>query len=486
VQTVRGWIEALPAEVREAHPRLLFLLAVCIGRRGRLVEAIVLLERSAEGFARVGDAAGRGEALAQLASAALMEGEAARALALAEEALSLPLKPESRVQLLLERARTRLWSGEPSRATGDLDAALELGAGPADAVVLAALLTHLHPIFTALPAGVDRVERVCRLVTTCIGDQAGPLQATLHGQWALVHLCRGRFDVCLEAGEWALALRERYGSANRLLDIWTVSSVAMVHAARAEHTEAQRYIDLMFQQFAELGLGPAQRSAGLYLWGWASWLAGDADTAREAHQQMAEAGSGIPATPILRAMLAGLLSMAERHYAAAEEHLRRAIALNRGVPPVDLHGNPRLLLAHLYLMTGRPGRAMAEFEPVLEACEAADTPGLILKEGTPMLPLLRVAVERGVAPAFASRLLELAGAARKPRPVQLPETGETLSAREIEVLRLLATGAGNREIAAELVIGEQTVKTHVAHILQKLDVPSRRQATLRARQLGLI
>jgi DNA-binding NarL/FixJ family response regulator len=95
-------------------------------------------------------------------------------------------------------------------------------------------------------------------------------------------------------------------------------------------------------------------------------------------------------------------------------------------------------------------------------------------------------VERGVAPAFASRLLELAGVTRKPRPVQLPETGETLSAREIEVLRLLATGAGNREIAAELVIGEQTVKTHVAHILQKLDAPSRRQATLRARQLGLI
>ena len=102
-----------------------------------------------------------------------------------------------------------------------------------------------------------------------------------------------------------------------------------------------------------------------------------------------------------------------------------------------------------------------------------------------MLPLLRLAVDQGVAPAFAKRLLELAGAATRPRPVQVPPTGETLSAREVEVLRLLATGAGNREVAAALVIGEQTVKTHVAHVLHKLGVHSRRQAALRARQLGL-
>ncbi len=63
---------------------------------------------------------------------------------------------------------------------------------------------------------------------------------------------------------------------------------------------------------------------------------------------------------------------------------------------------------------------------------------------------------------------------------------ERLSERELEVLRLLAEGLSNREIAARLVVAETTVKKHVNHVFDKLDVTSRTQAILRARQLGLI
>jgi len=54
------------------------------------------------------------------------------------------------------------------------------------------------------------------------------------------------------------------------------------------------------------------------------------------------------------------------------------------------------------------------------------------------------------------------------------------------VLRLLAQGKANKEIAAALVIGEKTVKTHVSNILSKLGVPSRTQAALYAVRLGLV
>jgi LuxR family transcriptional regulator, maltose regulon positive regulatory protein len=61
-----------------------------------------------------------------------------------------------------------------------------------------------------------------------------------------------------------------------------------------------------------------------------------------------------------------------------------------------------------------------------------------------------------------------------------------LSERELEVLRLLAAGKQNREIAEELVVAVNTVKNHVTHVLDKLGAANRTQATARARQLGLL
>jgi predicted ATPase/DNA-binding CsgD family transcriptional regulator/transcriptional regulator with XRE-family HTH domain len=70
--------------------------------------------------------------------------------------------------------------------------------------------------------------------------------------------------------------------------------------------------------------------------------------------------------------------------------------------------------------------------------------------------------------------------------VYIPMTGETLTPREVDVLRLLANGASNPQIAERLVISLHTVKTHVAHILAKLSVTSRAEAMLRARELGIL
>jgi DNA-binding NarL/FixJ family response regulator len=78
--------------------------------------------------------------------------------------------------------------------------------------------------------------------------------------------------------------------------------------------------------------------------------------------------------------------------------------------------------------------------------------------------------------------LDLARVAELARPA-----GRTpLTARECEVLRLVATGGTNREIAAALVISEHTVARHVQNILAKLDVPSRAAATAYAYEHGLV
>ena len=77
-------------------------------------------------------------------------------------------------------------------------------------------------------------------------------------------------------------------------------------------------------------------------------------------------------------------------------------------------------------------------------------------------------------------------AARLVREGRAPESPETLTVRETEVLRLLAQGQSNKEIAQSLTIGEKTVKTHVSNILSKLGVPSRTQAALYAVRIGLV
>jgi two-component system, NarL family, response regulator LiaR len=77
-------------------------------------------------------------------------------------------------------------------------------------------------------------------------------------------------------------------------------------------------------------------------------------------------------------------------------------------------------------------------------------------------------------------------AARLMREIKAPESPEKLTERETDVLRLLALGCSNKEIANELVIGEKTVKTHVSNVLMKLGVSSRTQAALHAVRIGLV
>ena len=68
----------------------------------------------------------------------------------------------------------------------------------------------------------------------------------------------------------------------------------------------------------------------------------------------------------------------------------------------------------------------------------------------------------------------------------LVTTPGLLTHREREVLRLVATGLSNREIAADLTLGEETVRSHVKHILRKLEQPDRTAAVVTAMRIGLL
>ncbi|KAB2903020.1 MAG: response regulator transcription factor [Anaerolineae bacterium] len=90
------------------------------------------------------------------------------------------------------------------------------------------------------------------------------------------------------------------------------------------------------------------------------------------------------------------------------------------------------------------------------------------------------------AAAMGQVQLSPKAAERLMREVRTPDSPEALTERETEVLRLLAKGKANKEIAQILTIGEKTVKTHVSNILSKLNVSSRTQAALYAVRIGLV
>lgn len=126
-------------------------------------------------------------------------------------------------------------------------------------------------------------------------------------------------------------------------------------------------------------------------------------------------------------------------------------------------------------------------EYVFDAIRAGAS-GFLLKD-TPaeeLIRAIRIVAEGNalLAPTVTRRLVE--EFARRPRPAERPVALSELTPRELEVLGLLARGLSNSEIAAELVVGDATVKTHVARILQKLGLRDRVQAVVLAYEAGLV
>jgi LuxR family transcriptional regulator, maltose regulon positive regulatory protein len=218
--------------------------------------------------------------------------------------------------------------------------------------------------------------------------------------------------------------------------------------------------------------------------------------------------------------------------------------IERGLGPDDEPAYPRepeyLVLARVLLARDRPGPALALLDRMLAAAAAQDRAGSIIEiqalralalaaagdqdaavdvlaaalilacpqgyvrvfadEGPPMAALLGrlVAAQktgrsaaRGVDLGCLARVLrafggkdDAQGAGRDAAAV--PGLAEQLTARELEILVLLAAGMPNPRIAEQLVVTVDTVKKHVSHLLGKLGAANRTEAVTRARQLGLI
>ncbi|HET9419912.1 MAG TPA: LuxR C-terminal-related transcriptional regulator [Nocardioides sp.] len=144
----------------------------------------------------------------------------------------------------------------------------------------------------------------------------------------------------------------------------------------------------------------------------------------------------------------------------------------------------RVVQALAHQLHGDLPAALTALEAALALAESEGYVRTFVDEGPAMLTLLEAAAERGMAPRYVARLLGAFPSA--PRPGVAPGLIEPLSDREQDVLRLLATELSGPEIARELVVSLNTVRSHTKSIYTKLGVNTRRTAVRRAQELGLL
>ncbi len=155
------------------------------------------------------------------------------------------------------------------------------------------------------------------------------------------------------------------------------------------------------------------------------------------------------------------------------------------------HYSIRLLLwqALAYCGLRQEAQALASLKSALTRGAPGGYLHIFIMEGTKLIPLLHQARSAGIMQEYVDRLLAALQQTEQQKPIQsATPTGlvEPLSARELDVLKLLAQGCTDKKIAEALVIARETVHKHLKNIYGKLDVHSRTEAIVSARELGLL
>jgi DNA-binding NarL/FixJ family response regulator len=174
--------------------------------------------------------------------------------------------------------------------------------------------------------------------------------------------------------------------------------------------------------------------------------------------------------------------------ALAERRSPDVILMDIRMPQLDGVEATRRLVAD-----GSPARVLVlttfDLDEYVHAAIRAGASGFLLKDVTPgkLLEAIRIvaAGDALLAPSVTRRLLERF-ASTLPQRDHSSAALAALTTRETEVLRLLAGGLSNAEIAAELVVSEATVKTHISSVLRKLGLRDRVQAVILAYETGLV
>ncbi|MBN1658953.1 MAG: helix-turn-helix transcriptional regulator, partial [Anaerolineae bacterium] len=475
--TLLHWVERLPPGVMRAHPRLQIYCAWALYMNGRLGLAQQMFDDSRQALedlppSRENDAL-REELTTLLAIIALVgqglmcsvENQLEKAIQIGTNARAMAL--EARYAFLAAQATEGIALAEYHQ--GRLRACAEScqqviglvergfgGGWPAAQVPLAAAgyveLAGLYTEWNELEAAADLLERALDLCR-----RFGVTQTLCE-----VHVARSRLKQAQGDVEGAVEALREAEQVSRLENPFSLASFRLA------------------TQQARLNLA-AHRPAEVVAW---------------VRQIEAVFASGQTEIPLPAAMRETIQTTLARAYLARGEAREARAVLEPLLAPAEAAGaflrvaEICALQALAWQACGNLPAALAALGRALSLAEPEGRVRLFLDEGPPMARLLYRAVEAGIVPAYAGKLLA-AFPREGARPT--PDRGvhsasplvEPLTAREREILALIAEGLSNKEIAQKLVLTTGTVKAHAHSIYGKLGVSGRTQAVARARELGL-
>jgi len=516
-ETAQRWLAALPAELVQTRPRLLLaqaLLAATLGRAEAMDGPVAAAER-----ALADSAPTAGEPFEPSA------GKAASMLA------NIP------AVIALHRSFLAQLRGDAEGTAAFASRALaELGG---DERMLSSTAQGLLAAAEWLRGRLAEAEQA--FMSSIAGWQVGqPISWGIY-QLGQVQRAQGRLDAAAETYQKTLDIPAVSGPPPAPPAGPAYVGLGEVAYQRNELDSALRQVTegiALCRQF----LYPAPLGIGLVTLAWIRQAQGDPGGALEAMDEAGRAALGPGVTSLLNPVPAqrARLLLAQGDVAEPARWTKE-----RGLGPDDEPGYPRepeyLVLARVLLAQDRPAQALMLLEKMLAAASGQGRTGSVIEigalralalaacgdqdaavdalaralalgcpqgyvrvfadEGAPMATLLaRLAAAQkaesaaacDVPPGCLAKVLRAIGGQDDPRgagrgaAVPVPGLVEQLTARELEVLVLLAAGMPNPRIAEQLVVTLDTVKKHVSHLLGKLGAANRTEAVTRARQLGLI